>query len=106
MCFDGDMINVICDNFERHDISTKIYTNDMPSECEFHLSYMCNMTWDLANYMHHAELRLYHRKNQVGYAEYHLNGTGGLSVMKWNSTKSKMDPVIDELLAGSNASAK
>jgi len=34
-------------------------------------------------------------------AEYHLRGGGGLSLMKWQSTKSKIDPVIDELLKNS-----
>lgn len=28
------------------------------------------------------------------------NGKGGLALNKWASVKSKMDPVIDELLAG------
>ncbi|MFT3763847.1 MAG: hypothetical protein QM761_14800 [Pseudoxanthomonas sp.] len=32
-------------------------------------------------------------------AEYRLRGKGGLSLTKWASVKSKMDPVIDELLA-------
>lgn len=32
--------------------------------------------------------------------ESHLVGKGGLSLTKWASTKSKMDPVIDELLKG------
>jgi hypothetical protein len=37
---------------------------------------------------------------------YHLKGGGGLSVMKWQGTASKMDPVIDELLAGVNAGVR
>ena len=32
-------------------------------------------------------------------ASYHLNGGGGLALNKWASVKSKMDPVLDELLA-------
>jgi hypothetical protein len=99
MCFDGEMLGVIRDGFERHGITTRIYTGDLPAECEFHLSYMCNRTWDMATYMHHAELRLYRAQEQIGYAEYHLKGGGGLSLMKFDSTKSKMDPVIDELLS-------
>jgi hypothetical protein len=100
-CFDGQMLGVIRDGFERHGITTQTYTGDIPSSgCEYHLSYMCERTWDMATYMHHAELRLYHANAQIGYAEYHLNGGGGFSLMKWEGTKTKMDPVIDELLKG------
>ena len=98
MCFDGAMMGIIRDGFERHGIKTQVYSGDVPSECEYHLSYYCERTWDMATYMHHAELRLYHANDQIGFAEYHLKGQGGFSLMKWESTKSKMDPVIDELL--------
>jgi hypothetical protein len=98
-CFDGEMMGVIRDGFERHGITTQIYTGNLQSECEYHLSFMCNRTWDMAMYMHHAELRLYRAQAQIGYAEYHLKAKGGWSVMKYESTKTKMDPVIDELLS-------
>jgi len=99
-CFDGEMMGVIRDGFERNSISTQNYTGSLPSECEYHLSIMCERTWDMAMYMHHAELRLYRAKAQIGYAEYHLKGKGGLALTKFGSTKSKMDPIIDELLTG------
>ena len=92
-------MGVIRDGFQRHGITTQIYTGNLPSECEYHLAYMCNQTWDMAMYMHHAELRFYRAQAQIGYAEYHLKGKGGWSVMKYESTKKKMDPVIDELLS-------
>lgn len=99
-CFDGQMLNVISDGFQRHGISTEVYTDNLPPECEYHLSYYCERTWDMAMYLHHAELRLYRAKSQIGYAEYHLNGQGGFSLMKWQKTKTKINPVIDELLSG------
>ncbi len=99
-CFDAELLSAILDGFDRHGITTQIYTDNLPSECEYRLSYMCERTWDMAMYMHHAELRLYRTKAQVGYAEYHLKGGGGFSLMKWESTKKKMGPVIDELLSG------
>ena len=111
MCFDGDMMGVIRDGFGRHGITTQVYSGNLPSGCEYNLSYMCNQTWDMAMYMHHAELRLYQMHYQIGYAEYHLNGGGGLSLMKWQNAKTKMDPAIDELLqnypiVGSTASVQ
>jgi len=97
-CFDGDMLSVIQKNFERHGLSTQIYNNDLPSNCEYYLTYYCERSWDMATYMHHAELRLYHAEDQIGYAEFHLNGEGGLAPSKWDPTEKKMVPVIDQLL--------
>ena len=99
-CFEGRMLNIIQDGFQRHGITTEIYKEKLPSECEYHLTYYCEVTWDMAMYLHHAELRLYHGNSQIGYAEYHLTGKGGLALNKWASAKSKIDPVIDELLSG------
>ncbi len=101
MCLDGQLIGVIRDGFERHGVVTQIYRGDLPAGCEHSLSYYCEVTWDFATYMKHAELRLYQGNTQIGYAEYHLIGGGGFSLMKWQSTKTKMDPVIDKLLTGS-----
>jgi hypothetical protein len=64
------------------------------------LSYTARRSWDFAPYLAQAELWLRQDGKQVGYAEYHLVGGGGLSLMKWQGTKTKMDPVIDQLLSG------
>lgn len=95
----GDFLPVVRDGFERHGLKTKIVNSPAPNECEYVLTYTALKTWDLGTYMHHAELRIEHGGRTVGFAEYHLTGKGGLSLMKWQSTKTKMDPVIDELLA-------
>jgi hypothetical protein len=100
-CFEGRMIDIIRDGFQRHSITSDVYSGNLPPECGHHLTYYCERTWDMVAYMHHAELRLYRGKEQIGYAEYHLVGKGGLSPMKWQDTKTKMDPVIDELLGNS-----
>jgi hypothetical protein len=48
--------------------------------------------------MYFAELRIEKDGKEVGYAEYRLVGDkGGLSLMKFQGTKAKLDPVIDEL---------
>jgi hypothetical protein len=97
-CFVEDMPEVIAEGFERNGISAEIFAGNLPSSCEYHVRYMCNQTWDMAMYMHHAEIRLYQGTKQIGYAEYHLDGQGGLSLMKWQGTRAKIDPVMDELL--------
>lgn len=93
-----DFIPVVRDGFDRHGIATEVYFTNKPDKCEYTLTYTAYRKWDFSPYLSHAELRLEKDGHQVGYAEYHLNGGGGLSLTKWASTKDKMDPVIDELL--------
>ncbi|MBV1932243.1 MAG: hypothetical protein KUG71_11070 [Porticoccaceae bacterium] len=92
-------LNTIEDGFKRHLITTEIYTRSKPKHCEYHLTYTALRSWDFAPYLSHAELRLYKRNSRIAYAEYHSNGKGGFSLMKWASVKSKMTPVMDEFLA-------
>jgi hypothetical protein len=94
----GDFLGVVRERIEYHGIDTEVYENEIPEGCEYTMTYTALKNWDLGTYMHHAELRLEHHGRKVGYAEYHLNGKGGLSLMKWQGTKTKMDPVVDELL--------
>jgi len=95
----GNFLGVVQNGFMRHGITTEVYTGDRPPYCEYHMTYTALKTWDMATYMHHAELRLFRENAQVGYAEYHLNGKGGLKLNKWAGVDSKMDPVIDRLLS-------
>ncbi|WP_418358500.1 Sbal_3080 family lipoprotein [Shewanella basaltis] len=94
----GDFLSVVRNRIEYHGIDTEVYENDIPEGCEYTMTYTALKNWDLGTYMHHAELRLERNGRRVGYAEYHLNGKGGLSLLKWQGTKTKMDPVVDELL--------
>lgn len=93
-----DFLPVIRDRFEYHGINTQVYDSPDPKKCEYILTYTALKTWDLGTYMHHAELRLEKNGRKVASAEYHLNAKGGLSLMKWQGTKTKLDPVVDELL--------
>lgn len=96
----SEYIPVVRKGFERHGITTEIYKVEKPNYCEYHLTYTALKAWDLGMYMHHAELQLYKGSKPIAYAEYHLNGKGGLDLTKWGSVDSKMDPVINKLLSG------
>ncbi len=95
----GDFVQIVRDGFQRHGISTEVITNLKPTHCEFTLTYTARRSWDIATYLSIAELVLMKDGREVARANYHLRGKGGLALNKWASTKSKMDPVIDELLA-------
>jgi hypothetical protein len=95
-----DFVPVVQDGLTRHGMSSQVFRGVPPANCDLVLSYTARRSWDFAPYLAQAELWLRQDGKQVGYAEYHLVGGGGLSLMKWQGTKTKMDPVIDQLLSG------
>jgi len=96
----SDFVPVVRAGFDRHGISTEVFSGSLPEKCEYVLTYTALRSWDMAPYLSHAELWLDRRGRRVASAEYHLNSKGGFSLMKWQGTQTKMDPVIDELLGG------
>jgi hypothetical protein len=94
----GDFIAVLRDGFERNGIVTEVFTGQKSDKCDYILTYTALRSWDFGPYLSHAELWLERSGKQVAYAEYHLNAKGGLALTKWAGTKTKMDPVIDDLL--------
>ncbi|MDF7827083.1 Sbal_3080 family lipoprotein [Pontiellaceae bacterium B12227] len=95
----ADFLDVIEDQFEEHGITTVVYQNKVPANCQATLSYSALQTWDIATYLSHAEITLRDMEGKrIAHATYHLNGKGGLDLTKWKSVESKMEPVIDELL--------
>lgn len=99
-CFDGRILYLIQDGFQRHGITTEVYNSELPSECEYNVTYNCERARDRATYLRYAEIRLYRKNSQIGNVEYHLKGKGGFALTKWEDTKSEIDPLIDELLGG------
>ncbi len=95
----SDFVPVVRDGFARHGLSTEIITNIKPARCDLVLTYTARRSWDIGTYLSVAELVLSRDSLEVARANFHLRGKGGLALNKWRGTKSKMDPVIDELLA-------
>ena len=98
----SDFVPVLRDGFSRHNIATTVVDESKAGACVVTLTYTAHLHWDMKPYLTHAELRLWRDGKQIGFAEYHLNGNGGLDLGKWRHTKTKMDPVIDQLLASQN----
>lgn len=96
-----DFVDIVRDGFNRHGYLTTVVNEQEAKACTYTLTYTALRSWDMATYLSHAELRLWQGGSQIGYAEYHLKGKGGLSLAKWKGAKSKMDPVIDQLLSSS-----
>lgn len=93
----ADFLSVVEQGFMRHGLETKVYDGEPPESCEYSLWYTAERGWDVAPYLDYAELRLQQRDKTIGTALYRHSGGFGLN--KWAGTESKMNPVIDELLA-------
>ena len=94
----AEFLPVVRSRIEHHGIQTKVYDAPDPADCAYIMTYVAHQTWDMATYLHSAELRLEHRGIKVATAKYHLRNRGGLSLAKWGGVKGKMEPVVDELL--------
>jgi hypothetical protein len=91
-------VPMLQEGFSRHGISTEVISGEIPAQCEYVLTYTALRSWDITVYLTEAELRLKKDGKEVASAIYHLKGKGGFSLVKWAGVKSKMNPVIDELL--------
>ncbi|NLA68862.1 MAG: hypothetical protein GX856_11595 [Gammaproteobacteria bacterium] len=93
-----DFLSVLRDGLDRHGVATSVVEPSQADTCETTLTYTAARGWDLKPYLDEAELRLWRNGRQIGAADYRHRG--GFALTKFAGTKRKMDPVIDELLAG------
>ena len=96
----SDFIDVMQDGFRRHGIATDVYNGDVPASCHYITTYTALRSWDFKPYLSVADIRITEHGQLVASANYHLRGKGGMSLMKWKGTKAKIDPLMDQLLAG------
>lgn len=94
-----DFLPVVREGFQRHGLSTEVFDGAKPAGCDAVLTYTALRSWDFAPYLSVAELNLHKNDQLIASAEYHLKLKGGFSLMKWQGVKTKMTPVIDQLLA-------
>jgi hypothetical protein len=93
-----DFVPVVQEDFFNHGISSVVFHSDRPTNCPFTMTYTVDRWWDLAPYMVDARMIVNKDDAFIGSGHYHLAGHGGFSVMKWEGTHSKIDPVVDEML--------
>lgn len=96
----SDFVEVLIDGFRRHGIEAKVIQPGTAVGNAYVVRYTARQKWDMAMYMSDATIWMYKNDEEVAKAVYHLKGGGGLSLMKWQGTAAKIDPVIDELLSG------
>lgn len=96
----SDFLDVLDDGFERHGIAATIVPENADVKDAYVVTYTAGRRWDMAPYLTQATITIDKQGRRIAYAEYHLRNGGGLSLTKWESTRTKVDPIIDELLQG------
>lgn len=99
----SDFTDVLVAGFNRHGIEAKVIQPNTPVGSAYVVKYTALQKWDMAMYMSDASIWIYKNDQEVAKAVYHLKGGGGFALTKWQGTATKIDPVIDELLAGVNS---
>src|SRR5262245_13809055 len=92
-----DFVPAVEDGFRRHGIATASYTPPLPADCRFVLTYTALRSWDFVPFLRYAELHLSDGHQTIGSVMY--KHRGGFGFNKWASTESKMQPLVDQLLA-------
>lgn len=69
-----------------------------PADCQFSLTYTGRRSWDIGTYLSTADIAIANNNGVIAKANYHLVNKGGLSLFKWQGVKTKLDPVLDQLL--------
>jgi hypothetical protein len=100
-----DLLFFLETSFQRHGIKTAVYReNAVPASCEYSLWYTARRGWDLAPFLRYAEFRIRRGAETVATATYQHGG--GLALDKWESTETKLTPLIEELLVDFRSEAK
>ena len=96
-----DLDAIIAEAFERHAIDAKVYSF-APSSCKTVVKYTGTRRWDVVFFLSDARIDVYQNRTLIGSAERKgwrgMLGGGGLNPAKWASTRSKIYPLVDELV--------
>jgi hypothetical protein len=92
-----DFVPVMQEGFGNHGISSQLVTN-RGGNCEYTATYNARRSWDIGTYLSVAQIWVQRNGQQIANADYHLKNKGGLALNKWASVRSKMLPVIEQLL--------
>lgn len=95
-----DFLDVLIDGFRRHGITSKVISEDVELKDIYVVNYVAYRNWDMAPYLTDATISIDRNGRRVAEAQYHLKLKGGLALTKWQGTKTKIDPVMDQLLTG------
>jgi hypothetical protein len=95
----SDFIAVMQEGFTNRGITSEVYNGEKPARCLYTATYVARQTWDFAPYIVDAQIDILRDGRQIASGNYHMKGKGGFALNKWAGTRTKILPVIEQLLA-------
>jgi len=92
-----DFVDVMQEAFLKHGISSSVVSP--PARCKYTATYTAQRTWNLGTFLSEAHVVIFRDGTPIAAANYHLRGKGGLTLTKFAATRSKILPVMDQMLA-------
>ena len=86
---------------EARGMITEVYPGQRPADCEHFLEDATNWRWEMVMYLSYADIQVYDLEGLVGRATYDARN-GSSRMDKFGSTRSKIEPLIDELFTGAD----
>jgi len=80
------------------DIQTRVFLDERPADCRFHMEYTANWGWDLAMYLTFADMRVYEDGHLIGHAMYDARG-GSFRFDKFGTTAERLKVLTEELFS-------
>ena len=95
-----ELLPIISETFNEHGIKTQLYKGKGQDDgCQYIVKYTALQSWDYIPYVSVAQIVLLDQHlNKIGYAKYDLFLKGGYDFRKYKSVRSKIKPLIEELL--------
>jgi hypothetical protein len=91
----GEVLQALRDGFDRHGISTEVFKDTKPANCEYMVTYLADTRWEWRVFLSDAQIRIEKDGRYVASASLHY---GKWATGKDQSVKEKIDPLIDEML--------
>lgn len=99
----ADLLPAIESAFARNGIQTRVVSVES-TPCPYRVTYTGSRRWDGVFFLSDARISLFHNRDLIGEAMYSLPsgifGGGGISPNKWRGASYKIDPLMDQMLAG------
>jgi hypothetical protein len=95
-----DFLPTLQEGFRRNGISTKVVAENADTTGSYAVDYVAYQTWDLVTFMREAHVNVRKDGLNLGEANFHMRNGGGYALTKFKSVRSKMDPLLDRMLAG------
>lgn len=92
---DTTVLKLIEDAANERGINTSTYREELPTLCEYSLSYTTDYRWDFASFLAGAQFLVKKNNREIAAAKYHHYG--GFDFSKFANAEEKLTPVLDSL---------